>query len=121
MIPQSLNTFGHMLLDCFFKLVSVLFAHVPAILVVLFMFLPIMVMTTTVRLATIRMVYRRIFPMIPCGMGSSVLVWRLPAVLTPTCRGSPNETTTEDIQLRLCIYLTNTNPPTDDEETLNWS
>ena len=29
-----------------------------------------------------------------------------------------SETTTEDIQLRLCIYLTNTNPPTDDEETL---
>ena len=28
--------------------------------------------------------------MIPCGMGSSVLVWMLPAVLTaPTCCGSP--------------------------------
>ena len=110
-----------MLLDCFFKLVSVLSAHVPAVLAVLLRFFPMLAVTTTVRLATIRMVHRRIFPMIPCKMGSSVMVWRLPAVLTPTCRGSPNETTTEDIQLRMCIYLINTNPPTDDEETLNWS
>ena len=45
----------------------------------------------TVRLVTMVLVHSSIFsfPMIPCGMGSSVMVRMLPAVLSPTCRGSP--------------------------------
>ena len=65
------------------------FLHVHAIQAVLLRFLPLLVVTTTVRLVT--MIIRHTilsFPMILCGMDSSVLVWRLPAVLTPTCHGS---------------------------------
>ena len=40
-------------------------------------------------LATMLLVlYTNSFQMLPCGMGSSVMVWRLPAVLIPRCHGS---------------------------------
>ena len=53
---------------------------------------------------------------ISSGTGSSALVWRVPAVLTPTCHGLINktlsETTTENIELRLC----GDDSPTADED-----
>ena len=86
--------------------IHVILAHVSAILIVLLRFLLTLAETTTVRLATMLLViHKHFFPMIPCGMGSSVLVWRLPAVLTPNMpwfTKTLGETTTEDIQLRLC-------------------
>ena len=52
--------------------------------------LPSLEVTTTVRLVLMctHAVNPNSTPMTPCGMDSSVLLRRLPAVLTPKCRGS---------------------------------
>ena len=117
-ILQSLNISGHMLLDCLLNLIFVLPALVPAILVLLLRFLPTLVMTTTVRLVTICKVQNLVsFRMIPCGMGSSVMVHEeAPCCIHPNIpwfTKTLGETTTEDIQLRLCVSRENA-----DEETL---
>ena len=89
MVLHHLNTSGHMLLELaklqlMLKL-RTLCVHV--ILIVLVRFLRTLVVTTTVRLVNNAGIDRFVcfFTMILCGMGSSVMVWRLPAVLTPTC------------------------------------
>ena len=55
--------------------------------------------TTTVSLVEVLLLYYMIlsFPMILCGVGSSVMVLRLPAVLTPTGHGSPRMCMTETL------------------------
>ena len=81
------NTFGLMLLDVIFGQVQ---QRVLVILAMVSILLLLLVVTTTVRLVTMMsLVVIIIFSlMIHYGMDSNVLVWRLPAVLTPTCRGS---------------------------------
>ena len=53
--------------------------------------LHLLAVTTTVRLVTmikLAVITLLFIPMTHCGVDSNVLVMRLPAVLTPTCRGS---------------------------------
>ena len=60
---------------------------VPAMMVIHACLLRLLAVTTTVRLVTmiILVVLITFTLMTHCGMDSNVLVWRLPAVLTPTC------------------------------------
>ena len=90
MVLHHSNTSGHMLLESLLVKVAFL-VNVPAILVVILIkFLLLLAVTTTVRVVSILLVLLMVyFPiLILCGMVSNVLVQRLPAVLTPTCRGS---------------------------------
>ena len=117
MVLHHSNTSGHMLLDCPFSMILAKGVYVPAILVTLLKFLPLLVVTTTVRLALILLVYQVFFlPNDPLWDGQ-----QCPGAEAPCCT-HPNmpwfiktlgETTTEDIQLRLCI-----DQPSTDEETL---
>ena len=64
---------------------------VPATMVIHTCLPHLLAVTTTVRLVTmikLAVLTLPFTPMTHCGMGSNVLVRRLPAVLTPTCRGS---------------------------------
>ena len=66
---------------------------VPVIVMLIFRYLPLLVMTTIVRLVIMTILDSVALLtlstlMTPCGMDSSVLVQRLPAAHTPTCHGS---------------------------------
>ena len=76
--------YGHILLGMMTIQLDLTTVHVT--MVAHNQFLLMLEMTTTVKLEEIHAV--ELIPMIHCGMDSSVMVWRLPAVLASTCRGS---------------------------------
>ena len=104
---------GHMLLEHARILVICLTVLVTK--AVLIKLLHSLVVTTIVSLEHILFSKVSYSIMTLSGMDSSALVWKDPAVLIPTCRGSfktLNETTTENIELRLC----GDDSPTADED-----
>ena len=79
-----------------------------AIMQVVTFHLILLAVTTTVRLVLMAFTHVVIYGLIHCGTGSNVLVRRLPAACAhpnmPWFNKTLSETTTEDIELRVCAH-----------------